>query len=117
MQFTLFCCFNDGRWDGLPEPTREAVMRDYGEWIGDMKRLGKLVASAKLASAGSAQTLRHRGGARQVVDGPFAETKEQLGGYHVLDCRDMEEALALAARIPTLPHGGAIEVRAVESPA
>ena len=45
---------------------------------------------------------------------PFAETKEQFGGYHVLECRDLDDALAMAERIPTLPHGGVVEVRAVE---
>ena len=55
-----------------------------------------------------------QGGRRLVVDGPFAETKEQFGGYHVLECRDLDDALAMAERIPTLPHGGVVEVRAVE---
>lgn len=50
-----------------------------------------------------------------LTDGPFAETKEQLGGYHLVDCKELDEALAIAARIPTLPVGGAIEVRPFES--
>jgi hypothetical protein len=49
-----------------------------------------------------------------VSDGPFAETKEQVGGYHVVECRDLDEAIAIAKRIPTLPYGGAVEVRALE---
>ena len=52
-----------------------------------------------------------KNGKTVLTDGPFAETKEQLGGYHVVECRDLDEALAIAARIPTLPAGGAIEVR------
>jgi len=47
------------------------------------------------------------------VDGPFAETKEQLGGYHVIECKDRDEAVALALRIPTLAAGGAVEVRPI----
>jgi hypothetical protein len=47
------------------------------------------------------------------VDGPFAETKEQLGGYHVIECKDRDEAVAIALRIPTLPAGGAVEVRQI----
>ena len=50
-----------------------------------------------------------------ITDGPFAETKEQLGGYHLIQCRDLDEALAIAARIPTLRVGGTVEVRAVEA--
>ena len=114
MQAMLMCCIDESRWAALPEATRDAIMRDYGAWVAEMDRLGKHVASAKLAPSASAQTIRLKGGRRHVVDGPFAETKEQLGGYHLLDCRDLEEALALAERIPTLPHGGVVEVRAVE---
>ena len=114
MQVMLLCCFDEGGWTALPEASRDAIMRDYGAWIGEMKRLGKHVATGKLAPSASAQTIRRKGGSRQVVDGPFAATKEQLGGYHLLDCRDLDEALALAERIPTLPHGGVVEVRALE---
>jgi len=59
--------------------------------------------------------VKFSGSKRTVIDGPFAETKEQLGGYHLVDCKDLDEALAIAARIPTLPAGGAIEVRPFES--
>jgi hypothetical protein len=117
MRYMLFCCIDERRWDAMPDAHRDAVMRDYDAWVGDMKRLGTHVESARLAPPSSARTLRRAGGARQVVDGPFAETKEQLGGYHVLECRDLEEALAHAERIPTLPHGGVVEVRALEGPA
>ncbi len=114
MQVMLLCCFDESGWTALPAASRDAIMRDYGAWIGEMARLGKHVATGKLAPAASAQTIRRKGGSRQVVDGPFAETKEQLGGYHLLECRDLDEALALAERIPTLPYGGVVEVRPLE---
>jgi hypothetical protein len=114
MQVMLMCCIDEGRWMSMPAESRDAIMRDYRAWVAEMERLGKHVATGKLAPAGSARTVRERGGRRHVVDGPFAETKEQLGGYHVLECRDVEEALSLAGRIPTLPHGGVVEVRALE---
>ena len=114
MQFMMMCCIEEKRWEALPAASRDAIMRDYGAWVGDMERLGKHVVSAKLAPSASAQTVRLQGGRRPVVDGPFAETKEQFGGYHVLECRDLDDALAMAERIPTLPHGGVVEVRAVE---
>ena len=66
------------------------------------------------APSGTAHTIRHDAGRNVVFDGPFAETKEQLGGYHLVECRDLDEAVSLAMRIPTLPHGGVVEVRAVE---
>lgn len=114
MQYMMMCCIDEKRWAALPEASREVIMRDYGAWIAEMEKLGKHRMTAKLAPASTAQTVRLKGGSRVVVDGPFAETKEQFGGYHVLDCRDLAEAMALAERIPTLPHGGVVEVRAVE---
>jgi hypothetical protein len=58
-------------------------------------------------------TVRDHNGKAAATDGPFAETKEQLGGYHVVECRDREEALSLAKQIPTLAFGGAVEVRRI----
>jgi hypothetical protein len=55
--------------------------------------------------------VRAKNGKPTVIDGPFAETKEQLGGYHLLECKDLDEAIAVAKRIPTIPHGGTVEVR------
>ena len=117
MQVMLMCCIDESRWTALPAASRDTIMRDYRAWVDEMGRLGKHVASGKLEPSSRAQTIRLKNGARQVVDGPFAETKEQFGGYHLLDCRDLEEALACAERIPTLPHGGVVEIRAVEAPA
>jgi hypothetical protein len=114
MQVMLMCCIDEGKWSAMPEASRDAVMRDYRAWVGEMERLGKHVATARLEPASQARTVRLKGGRRFVMDGPFAETKEQFGGYHVLECRDMDEALSLAERIPTLPHGGVVELRALE---
>ena len=78
-----------------------------------MERPGKHVATGKLAPSGERADDPAEG--RQAPSSstvPFAETKEQFGGYHLLECRDLDEALALAERIPTLPHGGVVEVRA-----
>ncbi len=114
MQVMLMCCIEEKRWNALPEASRAEIMRDYGAWIAEMQKQGRHRATAKLAPSASAQTIRLQGGKRLVVDGPFAETKEQFGGYHVLECRDLDEALAMAERIPTLRVGGTIEVRPVE---
>ncbi len=114
MQYMMMCCIEEKRWEALPEAKRAEIMRDYRAWVAEMERQGKHVATSKLTPSSSARTIRLKGGRRLVVDGPFAETKEQFGGYHVLECRDLDEALAMAERIPTLPHGGVVEVRAVE---
>ena len=80
-----------------------------------MKKGGRLCGGAKLDACAKAVSVRVKDGKPAIVDGPFAETKEQLGGYHLVECRDLNEALSIAARIPTLPAGGAIEVRPFES--
>jgi hypothetical protein len=98
----------------LPAAERDAVMRDYGAWVADLQRDGRHRATSKLASSPAARTLRLHNGRAVVTDGPFAETKEQFGGFHIVECRDVDEALAIAARIPTLRVGGTIEVRPVE---
>ena len=57
--------------------------------------------------------MRVKNGRTVLTDGPFAETKEQLGGYHLIECMDLNEAMSIAARIPTLPVGGSVEVRCI----
>jgi hypothetical protein len=75
-----------------------------------------LRTSAKLQPTSMATTVRERQGKRITTDGPFAETKEQLGGYHLVECQDPDEAIAIAGCIPTLRVGGAIEVWPVVPP-
>jgi hypothetical protein len=113
MQYLLMCCIDEKTWDALPASRRDALMQQYGEWIDDLRTRGQYLAGAKLQPIASATTVRSKNGKPTVVDGPFAETKEQLGGYHLLECRDLDEALACAGRIPTVAVGGAIEVRPV----
>ncbi|MGH8621894.1 MAG: YciI family protein [Burkholderiales bacterium] len=115
MRYLLFCCFDEKRWDALPEAQRDAIMRDYGALLQSLGQSGQHLATGKLQPTAAATTVRSRNGKPVVIDGPFAETKEQLGGYHLIECRDLDEAIAIAKRIPTLPYGGAVEVRALES--
>ena len=114
MQAMLMCCIDESRWLALTEGERDEVMKDYGAWVADLERSGQHRSTEKLAWSLAARTLRLRGGKPVVTDGPYAETKEQFGGFHIVECRDMEEALAIASRIPTLRVGGTIEVRPVE---
>jgi len=115
MQYMMMCCIDEKRWEALPEASREAIMRDYGAWVAGVEKQGQHRLSARLSSTASARTVRQRDGHAISTDGPFAETKEQFGGYHLVECRDIDEAVALAMRIPTLPYGGVVEVRAVEA--
>ena len=114
MQYLLMCCFDEGGWESLAESQRAAIMRDYAAWVDGTVKRGQHLASGKLQRTSAARTLRARGGKTVITDGPFAETKEQLGGYHLLECRDLAEAIAVAERIPTLRAGGVVEVRPLE---
>jgi hypothetical protein len=113
MQFLLMCCANENQWAKLPDSQRDKIMEEYGKLIQELQNTGRLLAGAQLDRSSSAVTVREKNGKPVFTDGPFAETKEQLGGYHLIECRDRDEAVAIALRFPTLPTGGAIEVRHV----
>lgn len=114
MQFLLMCCFDESRWANLPGVERDRIMAEYGKYVHELKQSGRLLGGAKLEACASAVTVRERSGRPLTTDGPFAETKEQMGGYHVIECTDRDEALVIARRIPTLPAGGAVEVRPIQ---
>jgi hypothetical protein len=114
MQYMLMCCFDESRWATLPEAEKAAIMKAYGEVLDGLVKSGHFRAGGRLHPTSTAATVRRKDGRLVVTDGPFAETKEQLGGYHLVECEGLDEAISIAARIPTLPAGGAIEVRPVE---
>lgn len=115
MQYLLMCCFNEDDWAALPDEQRNEIMQRYGEWVQDTEERGLHVATGKLHPSKAAKTVGEQNGKPMILDGPFAETKEQLGGYHVLECGNLDEAVAFAQRIPTLRAGGKVEVRQLES--
>jgi len=114
MQYMLMCCIDENHWHGLPQAERDRVMQQYGAWIDGIRKSRHHIATGKLRPSSTATTIRARAGKPVITDGPFAETKEQLGGYHLVECGDLDEALAIAGRIPTLAVGGTIEVRQLE---
>lgn len=111
MQYLLMCCFDETRWNSIPETQREQVMRDYDQWVRDHVASGQYLDGGKLDSSHAATTVREHGGKPLLTDGPFAEAREQIGGFHLLECESREAAIAIAQRIPTLPVGGTVEVR------
>lgn len=113
MKYLLMCCIEETRWNGLPDAERAAVMGDYRAWTECLHASGRHGGSAQLDSTANATTVRQRNGKSVITDGPFAETKEQFGGYHLVECQNLDEALALAQGIPTLRVGGTVEVRPV----
>ena len=111
MRYLLLCCIEEKRWEEIPESQRNGIMREYGELLQSLDTSGQHLASAQLQSSSTATTVRGRNGKPVITDGPFAETKEQLGGYHLVECKDLDEAISIAKRIPTIPYGGTVEVR------
>jgi hypothetical protein len=86
------------------------IMEAYGRFGQEVEAAGAFVAGAGLQPTPTATTVRVRDGERLITDGPFAETKEQLGGFYLLECKDLDEAIEWAAKIPGA-QGGSIEVR------
>jgi hypothetical protein len=115
MQYLLMCCFEDALWEKIPGSQRDEIMQAYGTWEKSVTESGHYRGGARLQSSSNAITLHERRGKLVVTDGPFAETKEQLGGYHLIECKGLDEAISIASRIPTLGVGGSIEIRALMS--
>ena len=90
----------------------DAIMAAYNNFTRETRERGAFVAGEALHPTATATTVRVRNGKTTVTDGPFAETKEQLGGFYLLNCKDLDEALEFAAKIPGAQHGS-IEVRPV----
>src|SRR5689334_13113857 len=97
------------------DPTAEsgAEMSEWWAYNQAAEKAGVLVGGDALESPTTATTVRLRSGERLLTDGPFAETKEQLGGFYIVNCKDLDEAISWAERIPSLPHHGAVEVRPI----
>jgi hypothetical protein len=101
-----------GAWEALSEEERQGLMGEFDAVNKEMMASGEFVGGAALADSPLAKTVRVRDGAPLVTDGPFAEAKEQLAGYYVLDCESMERATELAARDPAA-RLWAVEVRPI----
>lgn len=99
-----------GAEDGWTEDERQACMIESMAISKELESQGKWIASAPLHSVTTATSVRVREGRRQITDGPFAETTEQLGGYYIIDVEDLDEAIAIAARLPPSKKG-TVEIR------
>ena len=92
----------------------DTMMQGYGAFTQEVREAGIMKEGAPLQGVDTATTVRLRNGKADAVDGPFAETKEVLGGYYILDCENLDDAIAYAAKIPSAAHGS-IEIRPVMS--
>jgi hypothetical protein len=112
MQYLLLIYENEKTWATMNEKARNEGMAEYMKFTQDIQKSGHLVAGDALQPTTTATTLRLRDGKKLTTDGPFAETKEQLGGYYLVNAKDIDEALGIAARIPSAKWGS-IEVRPI----
>jgi hypothetical protein len=112
MQYLLMLYANEGGWDKMTKAEQEHGMAAYAAYTQALKSAGVLAGSNRLQSVSMATTVRVIDGKSQVLDGPYADSKEQLGGYYLIDVPDLDSALAWAARCPGAGHG-TIEVRPV----
>jgi len=112
MRYMLLIYNEEAAWAAMSEEEQGKVFGAYMTYTEEIKSEGKHLAGDPLQPIATATTVRVRDGETLTTDGPFAETKEQLGGYYIVDAADLDEALALAARIPGA-HYGSVEVRPI----
>lgn len=108
----LCLLYGDESWHRLPPAEKAAAIGEHRTFIEGLKTSGHYIASDPLQHSQTAKTLTTKNGKIETTDGPFAETKEQLGGYYMIEAENMDEAAAIAASIPTARFGW-IEVRPV----
>jgi hypothetical protein len=107
MKYLLLICGNE---DHLNDGQRTQAWNTYAN---DLAAAGKIRGGERLRPAASATTLRLSGGKRLLSDGPYAETKEQLGGFFLVEAHNIDEAVELAAKMPHLSDGGSVEIRPI----
>jgi hypothetical protein len=110
MQYMLLIYVNEAQRPGPAEMAQ--WMGQYAAFTQDIVRTGKFKAGDRLEPTSTATTVRVRNDKTLTTDGPFAETREQLGGYYIVEATDLDEAIAIAARIPGARHGS-VEVRPI----
>jgi hypothetical protein len=112
MRYLLLICTDESAVAALSADEGAAMMAEYGAFGEEMGRRGVLQGGERLRPTSDATTVRVRDGEVLTSDGPFAETKEQVGGYYVVDCKDLDEAIEIAGKIPGA-RVGTIEVRPI----
>lgn len=112
MQYLLLIYEDEQQTQTKSEQEMGALLQEYGAYTEALKASGSHVAGQALKPTATATTVRVREGKTLHTDGPFAETKEQLGGFYMVDCETLDEALEWAAKIPSAKYGS-IEVRPI----
>ena len=112
MRYMLLIIGDESQYDGRSDEERAAALGRWDEYTKELVEAGAFVAGDGLQSSTTATTLRVENGERVLTDGPFAETKEQVGGFYTIECKDLDEAIDWAAKMPSA-EGGITEIRPV----
>jgi hypothetical protein len=110
MKYMLLIYHDEPSWDAITEAERQQIYVEYRKLRSELESRGQFVTGSQLQPIATATSVRVRDGKELVTDGPFAETHEQLGGYFLVEAKDLDEATSIAARIPSA-RTGTIEVR------
>jgi len=110
MKYMLLIYQDEPSWNALSEAERQQIYLEYRKLRDELQQTGQFVTGSQLQPIGTATTVRVREGKALVTDGPFAETHEQLGGYFLIEAKNLDEATNIARRIPSA-RAGSIEVR------
>jgi hypothetical protein len=113
MKYLCLIYDSEARWSTMSKTDGEKLMKEYFAFTDDIRKSGHMIAGDSLMPTTTATTLRIRNGKLGTTDGPFAETKEQLGGYYLIEAKDLNDAIQVASRIPGA-RTGSIEVRPIE---
>jgi hypothetical protein len=112
MRYMLLIYGDEQEWAKAPPEARDAGFQEYTDYSKWLAHQGWMRAGDPLHGTDQATTVRVQGGERLVTDGPFAETKEQLGGYYIVECESLDDAIEAAARCPGAKHGS-MEIRPI----
>jgi len=112
MKYLLLIYENEGSFTGLSEAEQGRIFQEYTDYTSRIRKSGNYVVGEALQPVATATTVRVKNGKTLTTDGPFAETREQLGGFYMVEAEDLDEAIALAAGIPGA-RTGSIEVRPI----
>lgn len=112
MKYLCLICIDENKLEEMPPGEIEAVRQECYEHVEELERGGQFIAGERLESVQTATTVRSRDGNVSVTDGPFAETKEQLAGFYLIEARDLNEAIRIASHIPP-GRLGCVEVRPI----
>jgi len=112
MQYMLLIYSQESGWENLSDEAQATTMKAYRDFTEELRGAGAMVAGDRLQPIANATTVRVRDGEQLVTDGPYAETKEQLGGYYLIEADSLDDAIEWATKLPG-SHHGSVEVRPI----